>query len=116
MLGFMRKCQVMNQRKAARKRRELYKHGSLGALQGEKKREVIGALQKLYGNRCFWCQAQLHDNPDSAWKQTIDHHIPLSRGGPHEMDNLRLVCIRCQGKKGNKMPLEYIAILHKDLL
>jgi 5-methylcytosine-specific restriction endonuclease McrA len=34
----------------------------------------------------------------------VDHIIPLDKGGPHCPDNLRLLCYRCNCRKGAKMP------------
>lgn len=33
---------------------------------------------------------------------SIDHVLPLSKGGRHSMDNARLACIRCNSLKGTK--------------
>jgi len=38
----------------------------------------------------------------------IDHIIPQSRGGTDDLSNLRLLCRRCNSKKGAKMPNETI--------
>jgi 5-methylcytosine-specific restriction endonuclease McrA len=38
--------------------------------------------------------------------RTIDHVIPLSKGGSGEIWNLRIVHMRCNSKKHDKMPDE----------
>lgn len=34
---------------------------------------------------------------------TRDHIIPLSKGGPNTLDNLQTMCVRCNGKKADKI-------------
>ena len=44
-----------------------------------------------YGNRCAICH--------SEGKLTIDHIIPLSKGGWHRIDNIQPLCLPCNLKK-----------------
>ncbi len=37
---------------------------------------------------------------------TIDHVMPVSRGGSHEWTNLVTSCVACNNKKGNRTPTE----------
>jgi len=41
---------------------------------------------------------------------TIDHMIPLSRGGTHTRDNLITLCHQCNSEKGNKTWNEWIGV------
>ena len=34
---------------------------------------------------------------------TVDHIIPKSMGGSHNLSNLQPMCVRCNGKKGSKI-------------
>ncbi|WP_413773984.1 HNH endonuclease [Nostoc sp. MG11] len=34
----------------------------------------------------------------------MDHYIPLSKGGNHQIKNLRLACYECNQKRGNSLP------------
>lgn len=41
----------------------------------------------------------------------IDHAVPLGRGGGVGLDNLAFPCQRCNGRKGNMTPTEYMKLL-----
>nr|MDZ8056727.1 HNH endonuclease [Nostoc sp. EkiNYC01] len=49
--------------------------------------------------KCFWCGWNL-----TTETLTIDHYIPLSKGGSNKIKNLRLACNSCNSKRGNAMP------------
>ncbi|MCC5640346.1 HNH endonuclease [Nostoc sp. CHAB 5844] len=42
-------------------------------------------LIERYGYQCFWCSCEL-----TPLTLTIDHLIPLSKGGSNRLNNLRL--------------------------
>lgn len=54
----------------------------------------VEAVLNYYGNQCLAC--------GSAGSLTIDHVIPLSKGGPNELGNLQVLCGRCNSSKGAK--------------
>lgn len=41
---------------------------------------------------------------------TLDHVIPLARGGSHTADNIRVACRRCNSRKGTKLLADYLAL------
>jgi 5-methylcytosine-specific restriction endonuclease McrA len=38
----------------------------------------------------------------SSEKLTIDHIVPLTRGGSNDLDNLQILCRNCNSRKGNR--------------
>jgi len=42
----------------------------------------------------------------STHNLTLDHVVPLSRGGSHTWDNVVTACERCNQRKGNRTPEE----------
>jgi hypothetical protein len=47
---------------------------------------------------------------------TIDHVLPLSRGGPYTWQNLVIACLRCNNRKGNRTPVESGMVLKREPL
>lgn len=46
---------------------------------------------------CAYCGCSLADE-----QKTLDHVVPLSRGGTHELTNLVVCCRSCNSTKGNR--------------
>lgn len=58
---------------------------------------------------CYLCGTKLNPETD---KITLDHVIPLTRGGSHSMDNLKVACVSCNTRKSNKLlsELEWVRV------
>lgn len=55
---------------------------------------------------CEYCEAEL-----TGATFSIDHGLPLSRGGGHGEDNLRLCCGVCNRRKGSLTGWEYHTLI-----
>jgi hypothetical protein len=53
-------------------------------------------------DRCIYCGSQE--------KLTVDHMIPLSRGGPDHPDNAVMVCSLCNSSKGDRRLYEFFGL------
>lgn len=51
-----------------------------------------------YGGRCCYCRRRA---------DTIDHVVPLSRGGSNDVANMRPCCRGCNAAKGNLLVEEW---------
>ena len=54
--------------------------------------------------KCYWCE-----QPVDFDKKSIDHYIPLVKGGSNYPDNIVIACRFCNTSKGAKMPREFMA-------
>ena len=69
--------------------------------------------QKVYdrdGNKCIVC--------GGVEKLTIDHLVPIMRGGSNKEYNLATMCLSCNNEKGGKMIQKYVelAAMQKSIL
>lgn len=51
---------------------------------------------------CFYCH-------DKEAKLTVDHFMPLARGGAHSVENIVMACQPCNSRKKDRDPHEFIA-------
>lgn len=62
-----------------------------------------GGLCSICGKECRWDDSEVMDDGTFiAFKDypSIDHIVPLSKGGKHEWSNVQLACRSCNSKKG----------------
>ena len=55
-------------------------------------------LLELHVYSCFYCGSKVGRQN----QPTIDHMIPLSRGGDNQLENLTIACRSCNARKGTK--------------
>lgn len=67
----------------------------------KRKRSYKGAKKRLLRASpfCYWCKKKLDTS-----SSTLDHMIPLSKGGTNGTDNFVLACEDCNKNRGNDMP------------
>ena len=58
-------------------------------------REIRELIHSAYGKRCKYCKDILKVN-----NMVCDHSIPLSHGGESVLNNLQMICARCNTRKG----------------
>lgn len=75
--------------------------------------DISITLEKLYKRDkgvCYICGKHLvlnddYNRPDAP---TIEHVIPIAKGGTHTWDNVKLACRNCNNHKGTKTYQEYL--------
>jgi 5-methylcytosine-specific restriction endonuclease McrA len=84
-------------------RRKLQKGATLHAIT---KAEWL-ALQLEYEGRCAYCGVPLEE-------PTMDHVVPLIKGGDHSVGNIVPACSRCNKRKNDRDVVTFLAELNKE--
>jgi 5-methylcytosine-specific restriction protein A len=71
------------------------KAGSTERLRGDAWMKIRHALLLRGGFACVDCG-------HISMTNQIDHEIPLEQGGTHDMNNLKIRCVRCHTNKTNR--------------
>jgi 5-methylcytosine-specific restriction endonuclease McrA len=71
-------------------------------LHADHKRSLKRATLRDCGRRCVYCGTclELHET-------TLDHVLPLARGGPHTPGNVVAACGPCNRRKGDMLPHDF---------
>ncbi|MGC5078475.1 HNH endonuclease [Agrococcus sp. DT81.2] len=87
-------------RKAQHARRKALKRGAAGAVTF--KREDIF---KRDGHMCMlcWCPLDMEATYPDPKSPTIDHIVPLAKGGSHTPENVQAACARCNVRKSDRL-------------
>ena len=67
---------------------------------GARRWRIKTLIKKHYG-KCALCKTDVtlkHNAPDQA---TIDHMVPICKGGFEDFTNLQLLCRRCNMQRGD---------------
>lgn len=69
------------------------------------------AVWKRSDKKCFYCGKQMvFEGIKKHNKMTIEHLVPLSKGGSWSLGNLRAACLECNEKRGNKSIAEFAGV------
>lgn len=64
------------------------------------------------GWRCEHCNKETPKEKRGTQEHSapeLDHIIPISKGGPHVLENTQLLCRKCNSEKSDKLPEEWLA-------
>lgn len=65
-------------------------------------------------DHCSHCGAKMNTSyPVTRQNKTIDHDIPLSRGGKHSIDNISILCFGCNSSKQDRTMAEFAKVVKK---
>ncbi len=88
------------------KRRKLRKQGNGGS---HTYAEWL-ALKRHYGNSCAHC-----GRTEPEVRLTVDHILPISKGGPDSIQNIQPLCLKCNMAKGSSVPA-YASFMLKQVV
>lgn len=89
-----------------REKRRMYERNRRALKRGSGKSIALkewSALCGHYENLCACCRRMC--------RLTMDHIIPLSKGGTHYIENIQPLCVSCNSKKHNKNQINYLELL-----
>lgn len=68
------------------------------------RRKIVKRLRGKYGDKCHWCGIVMTFSGEGPLQATIEHVIPLNRGGLDNFNNMRLAHKKCNNERGDNMP------------
>lgn len=71
--------------------------------------ELKNAVWAESGNECVYCLRR-----SGGQDKTVDHLIPLSSGGPTNLQNLVAACRGCNRRRSKAFPLKNVNAKHYD--
>jgi 5-methylcytosine-specific restriction endonuclease McrA len=74
------------------------------------RQHLIQRLGNANGFKCWFCGADVSQN--ASRKPSLEHLVPLAKGGTNHDTNMGLSCDVCNRAKGDMTVPEYLAWLH----
>lgn len=75
--------------------------------------KVLSAMLRE-ATHCSHCGTEMTTSyPVTRKNKTIDHDIPLSRGGKHSIDNISILCFGCNSSKQDRTMDEFAKVVKK---
>jgi HNH endonuclease len=71
--------------------------------------DEVQAHLEAAGDRCCYCSVKFSSK--KTQRMTMDHGVPISRGGGADTGNLRLCCYACNHAKGPLTETEFVDLL-----
>lgn len=71
--------------------------------EGSHTADDLRAIWERQNGRCAKCASECHRGKHDGLKWTIDHVVPLSRGGSEWPSNLQGLCLSCNAAKKNRL-------------
>lgn len=78
--------------------------GQKAVVQVAMKRALRNGALRDCRQRCVYCATRLDQRT-----ATLDHVVPLARGGAHDPGNLVVACAPCNRLKSDRLPFEFFA-------
>ena len=88
-------------KKKNRDRYNSHNHKRRAQIKEGESAEVVAKWIKAQPKVCYWCHQKCKKD------YQIDHYVPLSKGGLHEINNLRISCPQCNMTKNAKDPYNF---------
>jgi endogenous inhibitor of DNA gyrase (YacG/DUF329 family) len=77
--------------------------------------ERDGGICHICGKKTDWDDYRLNANGAfiaGRHYPTRDHVVPVSKGGPHTWDNVKLACFSCNSRKGDSIIPDSSEVMH----
>lgn len=75
---------------------------------------TLTALREIHGDSCCYCGVTVdfvpmkRGEPYNPLRASIEHLVPVSKGGGHTWDNCRIACLACNLSKNNRSVSEFV--------